>query len=171
MSTANKTLRRTQETRNFDDLRQLPLSLRKFFSSKKGNFDKLYDNRKTSDWLQRFMVSKYPILDRDYGSPNEDICNIFFNVINDKETQDLIDQMTFDREWVFHPIRKFDKWNTISKYYYNDENLFWIIIVFNRIADPFTALTDFNIVRIPNISFLYRMPYRTEFDFNGGILS
>ena len=114
---------------------------------------------------------KYPVIDRDYGSPNEDLCNIFFNIIADKETQELIDQMIFDRKWIFHPVRKFDKWHTISRRYYGDENLFWIILVFNRITDPFVALTDFNIIRIPNLDFLYNMPYRTEFEFTGGSLT
>jgi len=171
MSIANKSLKRTKETRNFDDLRQLPVSLREFYSSKSGKFDRLYDNRRTSDFLQRFKTMKYPILDRDYGSPNGDMCNIFFNIICDREVQDLIDQMTFDRKWIYHPVRKFDMWHTISLKYYNTEDLFWIILTFNRITDPFTALTDFNIVRIPNIEFLYRMPYRTDFEFTGGVIA
>ena len=171
MATKNSKLKRTKETRNFDDLRQLPVALREFYSSQKGKFDALYDNRQTSAFLQRFKTIKYSISDREYGSPNENICNIFFNIINDKEVQELIDQMTFDRQWVFHPVRAFDKWNTIAEQYYESEELYWIILVFNRITDPFTALTDFNIVRIPNIDFLYRMPYRTEFEFTGGSIT
>jgi len=118
MSTIKTYLKKTEESRNYDDLRKLPLALREFYGFSKAQFDHLYDNRRTIDWLQRFKTVKYPVLDRDYGSPNENMCNIFFNIINDKEVQELIDRMTFDRQWFFHPIRKFDKWHTIAQKHY-----------------------------------------------------
>jgi len=102
---------------------------------------------------------------RDYGSPNEDISNIFINIMNDKEVNSIIDRYTFERKWVYHPIRQFEKWQTISKIYYNNESYFWIPIVFNKIIDPFHGLTDFNIVRIPELQFLFDLPYLVRFSF------
>lgn len=156
---------KTSDARDIEEMRQFPLAIRDYLKNKKTNFDNLYDNRRTDEFLQRFKSCKYPIRDRSFGSPNEDICNIFLNIFNDKEVSKLIDQYTFDRKWIYHPVRKFEKWHTISKQYYNDESKFWLILIFNRIVDPFTALQDFNIVRIPEADFLQDIPYRVTFDY------
>lgn len=158
--------RQSEESRNFDEMKKLPPALRDYYSNQSNKFDKLYNNRPTDSFLQRFRTAKYNIKDRTYGGPNEDIANIFFNILNDKEVQELIDDMIFNRKWIFHPIRRFENWSTIANKFYNDENLYWLLIIFNRIVDPFKALLDFNMVRVPNIDFLHRMPYRIRFDYS-----
>lgn len=157
---------KTKQQRNWDELRQLPSSIRDYFARDKGNFDKSYDNRNNDTFLQRFKGVKYPVKDREFGSPNEDICNIFQNLFNERRINNLIEQYTFDRKWVYHPVRPFEKWQNISQTYYNNEAYFWVILVFNRITDPFHALTDFNIVRIPNLQFIFDLPYTLYFDFS-----
>jgi len=154
----------TETSRAYDDLRQYPLSIRGYLKNR-AIFDRPYDNRKTDSFLQRFRSTKYPVSDRSFGSPNEDVCNIFINILNDKKVNQLIDDYIFERKWVYHPVRQFEKWHTIARNFYGDESLFWIIIVFNRVVDPFQGLKDFNMVRIPDSQFLQDMPYSVYFDY------
>lgn len=155
----------TKNSRDIDDMRQYPLAIRQYLKNQKTKFDGLYDNRQTDTYLQRFRTCKYPVQDRQFGSPNEDICNIFLNIFHEKEVQKLIDDYTFERRWVYHPVRQFEKWHTVSNLYYNDEDYFWMLLIFNRIVDPFTALEDFNMIRVPNFSFLNDLPYNISFDY------
>lgn len=165
MSDLDKIRNTTEQVRNIDELRQFPLAIREYLKNKKTPFDKLYSERTTDSFLQRFKTTKYPVVDRSFGSPNEDICNVFLNLLNNKEVNTLIDEYTFNRQWIYHPVRKFEKWHTIANLYYNDETKFWLLLVFNKIVDPFTALEDFNIIRVPEIEFLYDMPYSVRFDY------
>ena len=160
---------KTQKTRDFEDLRKLPFALREYYSQQKHRFDELYD-RRTDTYLKRFRMIKYKLYDRQYGNPNADIANIYWNIFNEKSVQDLIDELLFDRKWFYHPVRKFDKWHTVSEYYYQQPDYYWLLLVFNRISDPFQALQDFNIIRVPFMEFLERLPYKTTFDFSGGKL-
>ena len=169
--TLSKLKNSTEESRQWDEMRQYPPALRKFFAQSKAKFDRNYDNRKTNQWIQRTLSTKYPIQDRTYGSPNEDICNIFYNLYNDKEINQIIEDYTFERRWIYHPVRSFEKWTDIARNYYRDDGLFWLILVFNRITDPFQALLDFNIVRIPNIDFLQELPYSYTYDFTSAQIS
>jgi len=155
----------TKDSREYDNLRQYPLAIRQFRQKSSMKFDKTYDYRSSDTFLQRFLLTKYPIGDRDFGSPNGDICNVFLNIMNQPEVNALITSMLENREWIYHPVRPFEKWHNLSKYYYNNESYFWLILLFNRIIDPFRALQDFNMVRIPNFDFLQRLPFRFEFDF------
>jgi hypothetical protein len=155
----------TKNSRDIDDMRQYPLAIRQYLKNQKTKMDGLYDNRQTDTFLQRFRTVKYPVQDRQFGSPNEDICNIYLNMFHEKEVQQLIDDYTFDRRWIYHPVRKFEKWHTISNLYYNGEEYFWVLLIFNRIVNPFTALQDFNMIRVPNFTFLYDLPYNISFDY------
>jgi hypothetical protein len=157
---------KTKSARNAEEMRQYPMAIREYFASERGRMDGLYNNRPTDAQIQRYRSIKYPVDDRDYGSPNEEICNIYLNLLNTKEVNEIIDEMIFEREWVFHPIRPFETWTTISLRYYADPDMFWLILLFNRISDPFTALQNFNMIRIPNESFVQRIPYRIDFDFS-----
>lgn len=164
-STLSEIRNKTQQQRNWDELRQYPPAIRDYMSRDKGDFDPRYDNRKNDTFLQRFKGVKYPLLDRDFGSPNEDVCNIFQNLYNDKRINEMIDQYTFERKWVYHPVRPFEKWHNVSQTYYNNEAYFWVILLFNRIVDPFQALLDFNLVRVPNLEFIFGLPYTFYYDF------
>jgi len=75
----------TKEKRNFDELRQYPIAIREYMKNKKGAFDSNYSNRQTDTFLQRFKSTRYPITDREYGSPNEEICKIYLNIFQSKE--------------------------------------------------------------------------------------
>jgi len=159
---------KSKDSRLYDNLKEFPMSLRKYLSSGKNTFDKKYFNRGT-DSQMRFMTSaKYNMSDRDFGSNNIDIANIYYNILNSKEVQDLIDEYVLNRYWVYHPVRKFEKWNILSKIYYFTDEYYWLIILFNRIVDPFQDLLNFNIVRIPNISFIQEMPSNFRYNFTGG---
>lgn len=155
----------TVDSREYDNLRQLPLSIRNIRQKTAMRFDQTYNYRATDTFLQRFILSKYPIGDRDFGSRNGNICNIFLNIFNQPETNVLINDMLANREWVYHPVRKFEKWHNISKQYYGNEAYFWLILIFNRIVDPFRALLDFTMVRIPNFIFLQRLEYQFDFKY------
>jgi len=152
----------TKEYRDLEDLRQLPLSIRKD-KENKGKFDTYYNNRPVDSFLQRFTKVKLPIGDRVFGSPQEDICNIYMNLTSDKRTQDLIDDLLFSRSWIYHPVREFEKWHNIANYYYNDSSLFWTLLLFNRINNPFTSLNNFSMIRIPSISFVDNLKHRWDF--------
>jgi hypothetical protein len=158
---------KTSESLDLDDLRQLPISIRDYFSRTKTKFDALYNNRSTDTYLQRFRSTKYPVQDRLYGSPNEEICNIYLNILNSKEVNDLIDDYIFNNKWVYHPVRKFDRWTTISRYYYSEDRYFWLLLMFNRIADPFQSLLNFNMIRVANQEIIQSIPYRDVFNFRG----
>ena len=157
---------KTNSARNAEEMRQYPMAIREYFAAEKGRMDGLYSNRKTDAQLQRYRSIKYPIDDRAYGSPNGEICNIYLNLLSSREVNQLIEDMIFEREWVFHPVRPFETWATISLRYFSDPDYFWLILLFNRIDDPFSALQNFNMIRIPNYSFLQRLPYRIDFDFS-----
>ena len=156
----------TVESREFDNLRQYPLAIRQFRQKASMKFDRNFDYRSSESFLQKFIITKYPITDRDFGSPNGDLCNIFLNIMNQEEVNKIIEDMITNREWVYHPVRTFEKWNTLSKLYYNNESYFWVILLFNRVIDPFSPLQNFNMVRIPNFDFIQRLPFRIEFDYS-----
>jgi len=158
----NKIKNTTKEYRDIEDLRQLPLAIRQDKETSNAQFDTLYDNRKINDYIQRFMKVKVPISDREFGSPQEQICNIYMNLTSDKSTNDLIDEYTFNRQWTYHPVKSFEMWNHISKLHYGEERLYWVILLFNKIHDPFTALSNFNMVRIPELSFATNLKYRWD---------
>jgi hypothetical protein len=128
-----------------------------------GVFDTLYTNRKSNTFLQRFMKVKLPIGDRDFGSPQEMMCNIYMNLTQDKSTNDLIDEYIFSRRWVYHPVRSFEKWHNISKQYYGNQEDYWAILVFNKISDPFTALEHLSMVRVPYDTFIIDLKTRWDF--------
>lgn len=155
----------TSDSREYDNLRQLPLAIRQYRQKSYQKFDSYFDRRPTDTFLQRFFNTKYPITDREFGKPNSNFCNIFLSIMNSVEVQNIIDDMLYNREWVYHPVRVFEKWHTVSRLYYGSEEYFWLILIFNRIIDPFRALQDFSMVRIPNFIFLQRLPYRMSFDF------
>jgi hypothetical protein len=156
----------TNESREYDNLRQYPLAIRRFRQKSSMKFDKSYSYRGTDTFLQRFILTKYPVTDREFGSPNIDFCNIFLNMTNQPEINQIIEDMLENREWIYHPVRTFEKWNTLSKTYYDNESYFWLILLFNRIVDPFRSLQDFNMVRIPNFDFLQRLPYEFVFQYD-----
>lgn len=156
----------TKDSREFDNLKQYPLALRRYYQKSSAQYDKSFDNRSTDTFLQRFMVTRYPISDRQFGAAYAEICNIFLNNTKLEEIDRVIEDMLSNREWIYHPVRSFEKWHNLSKMYYNNESYFWLILLFNRINDPFRALQDFNMVRIPNFSFLYRIPISIEFQYD-----
>jgi hypothetical protein len=156
----------TKESREYDNLRQYPLSIRQFRQKSSMEFDSTFDYRSTDTFLQRFLLTKYPIGDRTFGSPNGNICNLFLNLFNQPEVDVIRNDMLLNREWVYHPVRPFEKWNNISKLYYDNESYFWLILLFNKIIDPFAALKDLSMVKIPNFTFLQRLPYRFEFEYD-----
>lgn len=158
----------TKDSRLYDTLKEFPMSMRQYLSTGKTRFDKPFFNRGTDAQLRFFTTAKYNITDRDYGGNNIDITNIYYNMLNSKEVSDLIDDYVFNKFWVYHPVRKFEKWNTLANIYYNDESYYWMLLVFNRITNPFTALLDFNIIRIPNFSLLNEIPSEFSYRFSGG---
>jgi hypothetical protein len=158
---------KSKEALDLNNLRQLPISIRDYFHRKQAKFDNVYDNRDTDAYLQRFKSVRYPIADRLYGSPNEEIANIFLNMYQSQEILDIIDEYIFNKQWIYHPVRKFDKWTTISELYYGSEEYFWTLLLFNKIADPFQDLLNFNMIRVPHESFTTVLPYRTLYDYQG----
>jgi len=169
MSTNLSTIKnKTHDSRLYDTLKEFPMAMRKYLSSGKTTFDKKYFNRGTDSQMRFLFSAKYNMTDREFGSNNVDIANIYYNIMNSKEVSDIIDQYIFDRLWVYHPVRKFEKWNILSKIYYGTDDYFWLILLFNRIVDPFQDLLNFNIVRIPNLSFLQELPSDFNYDFSGG---
>jgi phage pi2 protein 07 len=159
---------KTKVSRQYDTLKEFPMSMRQYLSSGAARFDKKYFNRGTADQLRFMFSARYNVDDRDFGGTNLEIANIYLNMLNSPEVNKLIEIYLFNKFWVFHPVRKFEKWNTLSNIYYNDENYYWMILVFNRIVDPFKDLLDFNIVRIPNFSFLNDLPTEFTYRFTGG---
>ena len=159
---------KTKNSRILNTLKEFPISMRQYLSNGKTQFDKKYFNRGTDAQLRFYNTVKYNMADRDFGSNNVDIANIFYNMLNSKDVQDTIDRYIFDKLWVYHPVRKFDKWNILANIYYNDENYYWLILLFNRIVDPFVDLLYFNIVRIPNISLINDLPSSFIYRFTGG---
>lgn len=155
----------TKESREYDNLRQYPISIRKYRQDSSYKFDRPYSYRPTDSFLQSFSITKYPISDRNFGGPNIDICNIFLNIFNQPEVNQIIESKIDRREWIYHPVRSFEKWDTLSKTYYNDGSYFWLILLFNRISDPFRSLQDLSIVRIPNFDFLQELPSEIRFRF------
>jgi len=168
MSSISNIKNKTSESRLYDNLKEFPIALRQYLSNGKTQFDKTFFNRATDSQLRLFNTIKYNVTDREFGGNNIDITNIYLNLANSKEVQTLIDEYIFSKSWVFHPVRKFEKWNILSNIYYNTEDYYWIILLFNRIVDPFTDLLNFNIVRIPNISFLNDIPTPSSFKYVGG---
>jgi len=158
----------TKQSREYDTLKEFPLSMRQYLSSGKSQFDKMYFNRGTDQEARLASTVKYNVADRDFGGNNVDISNIFYGIHNCKALQDIIDLYIFERRWVYHPVRKFENWNKISSIYYNSEEYYWLILLFNRIVNPFVDLQNFNIVRIPNYSFLGEIPSGFIFNFTGG---
>ncbi len=168
MTTLKQIQNKTTESRQYDQLKEYPLAIRKYLSGTSVKFDNPYYNRSTDAQLRFLSTIKYDMQDRDYGSNNEDIANIYLNMLNSKGVQELIDSYIFNRQWVYHPVRKFEKWNTLSHIYYNEQNYYWLILVFNRIVDPFQDLLNFNLVRIPNLTFLNDLPSSFVFRYTGG---
>lgn len=169
MATSLSTIKnKTKQSRQYDTLKGFPVAMRQYLSSGAARFDKKFFNRGTADQLRFFDSVKYDIDDRDFGGNNLEITNIYLNMLNSKDVHDLIEEYLFNKLWVFHPVRKFEKWNTLASIYYNDESLYWIILVFNRIVDPFQDLLNFNIVRIPNNNFLNDLPTEFIYRFTGG---
>jgi len=159
---------KTQNSRLYDTLKEFPMSLRQYLSNGKTQFDKTYFNRGTDAQLRFLSTAKYNMTDRDLGENNTDIANVYYNMLNSKSISDLIDDYIFNKFWVYHPVRKFEKWNTLSNIYYNSEDYYWMILVFNKIVDPFQDLLHFNVVRIPNFSFLNDIPSEFTYQFTGG---
>jgi len=159
----NKIKNTTKDFRDIEDLRQLPISIRFDLNEEKGEFDTFYKTRNVEDYLQRFMKVKVPISDREFGSPQEEICNIYMNLYKDKEINKIIETFLKRRKWIYHPVRKFEKWNTISKKYYNTQNDYWVLLLFNKILDPFTSLENLNMIRIPNIDIIPSLKVRWDF--------
>lgn len=169
MSVNISTIKNTSQTSRVNDtLKKFPMAIRQYLSNGKTRFDKSFFNRSTNEFLRFFTTVKYDMDDRDYGSKNTEITNIYLNMLNSKEVNDLIDLYVFNKFWVYHPIRKFESWNTLSNIYYNDETYYWMILIFNKITDPFTALLNFNIIRIPQFSFLNDLPSEFAYRFTGG---
>jgi hypothetical protein len=159
---------KTEEDLRNDYLRKMPFAIRKYFAdSFTHKFDVLYNNKESENFLQKHRSVPYPISDREFGSPNERIANIFSNHFNYGEVDDIIERYIDTKSWVYHPVRPFEDWRHIARRYYNDETLFWVPIIFNRIVDPFQALKDFNVVRIPSSNFYLELPTRIYFDYTG----
>lgn len=168
MNTISKIKNKTATSRRNDTLKEFPISIRQYLTSGVTKFDKKFFNRGTADQLRFFNTVKYDVSDREFGGNNLEITNIYLNMLNSKETNEVIDQYLFNKFWVFHPVRKFEKWNTLSKMYYNDETNYWLILLFNKIVDPFQDLLNFNMVRIPNLSLLNDLPTDFTYRFTGG---
>lgn len=165
----SKIKNKTKQSLNYDELRALPYALREYYSSSLGRYDREYRNRQRDGFLTRFNYIKYNISDRTFGGTNMNFCNIFMNATKSKQVNDAIEEFTFNRQWFYHPVKPFESWNIISKKYYNNEDYFWMILLFNKILDPFTALENFNMIRIPFINFLYRVREDITLDFEGGL--
>lgn len=157
---------KTKNTIDDDKIRQLPFAIRMFSSPESNKFDKYYTNRPTNTFLTRFTTVKYPVTDRQFGNANEPICNIFLNQLNQPAINNIIEEYLDAKKWVYHPVRSFEKWHNISKLYYDEEKHFWVILLFNRITDPFKSLQDFNMIRVPSLDIISRIEYRYQFDFS-----
>ena len=165
----NSVRNRSSEDRSNEYLRKLPFAIRRYYkrNSTINGPDEIYENRETDSFLQKFETVTYPVSDSTFGSPNERIANIYFNHLTDKPLQSLIKNYLDEKRWIYHPIRDFEDWRDIAHRFYGDEELFWGIIVFNNITDPFQALKDLNVIRIPEESFIYRIQYRYYFNYSG----
>jgi hypothetical protein len=159
-------LNKSRATFENDILRQLPLALREFASPNDNKFDAGYDNRSLDEYLQYFSSVKYPIQDTNFGSPNSVVCNIFLNQLNFTNVDDIIEEFIENKLWVYHPVRSFEKWHNISELYYSEQRYYWVLLLFNRITDPFQALKDLNIIRVPFTSFVSQLKNRFNFNFS-----
>lgn len=54
--------------------------------------------------------------------------------------------------YTLHEVEKFDTWDSLASYYYNNPTLYWVICSFNRVFDPFTNPEIGSFIKIPNIS-------------------
>jgi hypothetical protein len=159
-------LNKSRVTFENEILRQLPLALREFASPNDNKFDQNYDNRSLDEFLSYSSSVKYPIQDTNYGSPNVVLCNIFLNQFNSSNVDDIIEDYIENKLWVYHPVRSFEKWHNISELYYNVQRYFWVLLIFNRITDPFQSLRDLNIIRVPYVSFISQLKNRFNFNFS-----
>ena len=156
----------SQYTRNLNFAREYPVALREYIASSDGRFDSEVEDRYRFQYLHLFNYVKYDIKDREFGGRNMELCNIFYNRTKDKEIEDLIEDMLYKNEWVYYPVKSHDSWASIAKKFYNDMDYYWVPIVFNKIVDPFKALEDFNMIRIPYWRFTQQIPTRWKFKYN-----
>lgn len=86
--------------------------------------------------------------------PASSFMNLFKNIVYDKsqnpnEMLDIWDAYVISpfykdqlRYFQLHKISSGDSWVSLSKQYYNDERLWWIIPLFNDIEDPFIVMDE-----------------------------
>ena len=159
-------IKTTQVTDRLEVLRQYPISMRKFLSTSASEFDKTIRNRGPDAFLHMGEYVKYNIQDRKFGGRNMDIWNVFLNHTKLEEMEGFIEEMIWRKEWVFYPTKAHDNWPNISYKFYNNESYWPHIVIFNRIVDPFKALEDINMIRIPYFKFIQTFPKVYNFDFS-----
>lgn len=153
-------------SKNINFLREYPVALREYISTSEDHFDEEVRFRNRDQYLHLFNYVKYDINDRDFGGRNMNMCNIFYNRSKDDMIDELIEDMLYKKQWIFYPVKTHDSWANISLKFYNDVEYYWVPIVFNKIIDPFKALEEFNMIRIPHRRFIEHIPTRWKFRYD-----
>jgi hypothetical protein len=47
-----------------------------------------------------------------------------------------------DQLFIEHKVRQYERWYDLAETYYDDRNLWWIILLTNRVEDPFSLYVD-----------------------------
>ena len=54
--------------------------------------------------------------------------------------------------YALHLVEKFDTWDSLASYYYNNPTYYWVLCSFNRVQDPFVNPEIDTYIKIPNFS-------------------
>lgn len=77
----------------------------------------------------------------------------YYNIKDQKYIYGLSKQFDTDTSYVAHKVKQKDTLDSLSNYYYNRPDLYWVIAKYNNINDCFINLYEnFKIIKIPSLS-------------------
>lgn len=76
----------------------------------------------------------------------------YYNTVDNKYIYGTTSNLKTSSAYLIHTVQQNDTLDTLALYYYNNPTYYWIIADFNRISDPYKALTVGSQIKIPSFS-------------------
>ena len=98
------------------------------------------------DILTQKTYKKYDRISRYANFP------YYYNITDFKYQYGTTAQLDETTPYILYKVQKNDTLDYLALINYNNPTYFWVIADFNRIQDPYTALTPGDIIKIPVFS-------------------
>ena len=76
----------------------------------------------------------------------------YYHSLDDKYIMEKPSWLDSNTPYVSHTVKRGDTYDKLALHYYNNPTLYWIILSYNHISDPFTEPKEGSTIQIPTFT-------------------